>query len=326
MPEYSAFTENVSMCNSFMTHFGAGQTNLVVTYTRRQTSSWWWSQREYFFTIQVSHPSKPALTTIFSKKLTSTGEDKGFLDRFYIGYKLMNDGNYLIEVYAEFYKYELLATDLYDPTDYAFMGKRSLLFGVWTYREYRLYSAIETVTSGLSDPDEMTWRLTKSLANIATGIRSCIHDDMTFLMNSTYVLGDDALRTTTTEINLMSKLVEGAGKAFNALRLKPIGNFIITLAEPLGDVTDSILGMIPIMVGMYAIFLFAIIFKGMMGLDFSGIIAHFLSMFQFIWSIINTILSLFWGIIGAISSVPFGNIILAIGFIAIIGFIGITVI
>lgn len=323
MPEYVGHKDNVTMSNSFMTHFGGGQCNLVVEYTRRQKGNWFWSGQEYFFVMKVSHPSKPALDTIFSRKFDKS---EGFMDRFYIGYKLMNNGDYLLEVYAEFYKYELQSSDLYDPTDYKYMSKRSLFFGIWTYREYRLYSTIETVTTSLSDPTEMTWRLTKDSADMtASCIRSRIHDDMTFLMNATYVTGDSALRDVVGEINLMGKLVEGTGKAFNALRLKAIGNFIITLSEPIGEVTDSILGMMPIMLGMYAVFLFAIVFKGIIGLDFGGIMSHFLGMFAFIMSIINTVLRLFWGIISAISSVPFGNIILAFGLIAILGIIGISI-
>jgi len=321
---YHVAKHNVTLTNIFyLDEYGPNQVAFLVSYTRRKKTTWFFGGRERYFKIRVWHPATGSWVEILNLFFDS-GE--GTMDRFQFAYKLMADGNYLIQCYVEVLRYELLASDLNDPADYAFMSQRSTAFGLYTYRTYRIYSAVEMTTDPLHSPSNVTWKMSKnSEDNIGVEVQGAIHNDLTWFVNNTYVEGDDDIMDAVGRINLLERLVYGAGEGFRALRLRAVGNWLMAMSVPVGTVADSVLFVLPFIFGMYGIFVFAIVMKAFSSGDMSIIVNHFLGIYHFLASLIGRVLSLFWGVIGAISAAPFGNLIIAFIAVGILLYIGISI-
>lgn len=322
--------ENVTMSNYFYINQGlANQTIFLVSYTKSLRKFYYWGGHEYSFRVRIWTPTSGAWVEVFEKYFEKVGTSAhtGFLDALTFMVSKMDDGNYYIELFADFYNYELEASDLEFPGDWKYYGQDSQMFGFYKHRTYRLYAAVETLTASYENPVNMTWKMSKnSITHTAALARSTINSGMTSAaINASVLPVGDTGRPTSEDMNYLARLVHGTGEAFNYLKLKAVGNWLIGMSATVGTVADSVLFMLPFIFGLYGIFVFAIVLKAFITGNLGSIIDHFLGIYHFLASLIGRVLGLFWGIVGVISSVPFGNVILALVTIGVLLFIGVAI-
>lgn len=290
------------------------------------------SDIENNYEMRISHPSVGSVTIC---NLTYTG--KGEILNHIIGYSRLPNGNMYLQYFIALWKAELQSTDISNPSMFLYVGEKKygLVFFKTKIKYYRIYAYEETLTGHLSDPTEIVWETSRTYPEysslaissafesmITTGYDETLTIERTILQNNVMPQSSNLMVSfrSTSMITSFMRMIAGG---FNFIRLRIVGEFLETLSEPVGEIFDTFVEMVPIIFGMYLIFLCALLIKSGLDGTTNPIMDHFLTIYSFIHSIITFLLDFFWNVVHIVGNLPIaGQIGVALFFIGALVYVG----
>jgi len=278
-----------------------------VTKTRKGMLSW---GTEETVKVYVDEPSTLGLNEILNYYFeTSIGAKhfNGF--RFNLWWKGGNE--YVLQISVLTFRIELEASDITNPSMFKDIESKGALAGFFGPKkhEYQIYEKIITSSTNYVNCDAIQLYAYKSNVAIGASINVVVYED-NFVNGSFASYGYIGVSEGTT---LVKDFFIIGGKAFSAIRLNVMGDLFYTIADYSEDFIGGFYGLIPIVLGLYMVFLIGMFFQTMIKGDWNILPNHFFSVFNFVFALFRTIVNMFWSLIGALSNVPL------VGWLAIIG-------
>ena len=252
---------------------------------------------------------------------------------------------YRFIIYVETHNLKLDSSCTITPEHFELIDdKKQRLFNIFlTYAHLRLYKIYQEdigVTSEVFiSPDNIeawfaqlpNWEGKRAIAGQATAYLRFRDSAMGYhfaeVVNGTAIEESKAeYQPPEVKITYIQELMKTLGGIFRSLHLPVMGDFFEGLGSTLSQLITSFSHWIPVILGIYGIFLMFLLLKSARSFDFSPLMNHFFTLYQFIISTFGIFLRMFWGIISTLTRLPVIGWIAAAGILAAATLIGLNII